>query len=476
MASISHLAARWRRASLFARFALAGGVVLIANMLVTGSWVAERIAEGVLRQSAINSARFVESILAPLSQDLEETDMLSPGATRALEEVVAAAPLAGRVVSLKIWKKGGLVAFATEPSLIGTRFDPSPELRAAWQGLVAVELDGLGDAESAYEATLGEPLAEIYAPVRAVWSGEVIAVIEFYERATTLSAELAAARRTSWLVVAGATLATGALLAGIVGSGSRTIGRQRALLERQIDELGRLATANRDLRVKVQRASAGAAETSERYLGRIGADLHDGPAQLLSLAALRLDSLEGADRPEARAAEIADLRRAVAAAMSEIRNISRGLSLPELQGQTLGSVIRRAVDIHVALTRTEVALDLPADDPVLPRPQTISVYRFVQEGLSNATRHAGGAGMAVRASTGPGRRVSVCVSDDGPGLPPDLSPAPVAPGKAAGLGLRGLAERIESLGGDFTVTSRPGGGVTLCLSLAQEEDTDLDRS
>jgi signal transduction histidine kinase len=456
----------WTRASLVHRFAVAGGVVMMFSAAALGLWVSDRIAQGTMRQSAINSAHFVETVIAPIVEDLEKADSLSPGAIRALEEILAAPPLVGRVVSFKIWKHGGRIVFATNPALIGQTFPPSPSLRAAWAGEVSAKFDDLSGEESAGEAMLGKPLAEIYTPVVAVWSGEIVAVIEFYEVAEALAGEIAAARRTSWMLVASVTIITGASLLGIVGAGSRTIERQRALLRDQVDAQQRLALSNQDLRRKVQRASAGAAETNERYLGRIGADLHDGPAQLLSLAALRLDSIEAQTCPEARSAEIEDLRHALRDAMGEIRNISRGLSLPGIEGRSVAEVVRRAAEIHMALTRTEVELDLPEASPRLAHPQLIAVYRFVQEGLSNATRHAGGEGMAI-AVLADGDRVRVRLSDQGPGMNGTRAP------DGAGLGLRGLAERIESLGGDFAIETGPHGGVALCLQLAANEEPGL---
>lgn len=467
MRALEHIRRSWRDASLVRRFSLAGGLVMVLQMAAVGSWVADRIAQGVIRQNAALTVHLLESIVSPLGEDLAISDTLTPGPVRALEELLAAPAFRDRIVSFKIWKRDGLVAFATDPALIGRRFPPTPALRAAWAGAIIAEYDDLADAESLGEAALGRPLTEVYSPIHANWSGEVVAVMEFYEDARALAAEIAAARRTSWLVVGGATAVAALLLFGIVGAGSRTIESQRRQLEGQVAELGALARANLDLRMRVQRASAGAAETNEVYLRRIGADLHDGPAQLLSLAMLRLDGIETEPDPARREARIAELREALRTAMAEIRNISRGLSLPELRGRGLGEVIRRAADAHAALTGAEVTLDLPEEDPAMPHSALIAVYRFVQEGLSNATRHAGGAGLRVAAALAPGGLIEIAVSDAGPGFDPAAPPRP------GGLGLRGLAERIESLGGSFAIDSRPGAGTTLRLGLRITEEPAL---
>ena len=67
----------WRRLSLAERFALTGGVVMLLGMAVIGSWVASRIEEGVTRNTANATALYVESVIAPLSQELTRSDGLS---------------------------------------------------------------------------------------------------------------------------------------------------------------------------------------------------------------------------------------------------------------------------------------------------------------------------------------------------------------------------------------------------------------
>ncbi|RUT84079.1 sensor histidine kinase, partial [Mesorhizobium sp. USDA-HM6] len=158
-------------------------------------------------------------------------------------------------------------------------------------GNVMAEYNDLDDdPEAGEEKTVNAPLFEIYNPVREPWSGEVVAVSEFYEIADDFQETLNAALWSTWLVVAGATAAALALLSGIVFRGSRTIETQRTALEAKVTELQSALSQNSSLRQRVQRASRRATAINERYLRRIGADLHDGPAQLVALAALRMDS------------------------------------------------------------------------------------------------------------------------------------------------------------------------------------------
>ena len=224
-----------------AQFLVAGGVVMLAALLVIGSWITERIEQSVVDNTASATALYVEAFISPLSQELAASDTLSEPARRALQESFASTGLRDRIVSFKIWKKPAAVIYATDPTIIGQRFEVPDELRQAWHGEVIGTLEALGDDESAREAALGIPLLEVYSPIREVWSGEVIAVAEFYEQATALRRDLVEAEVTSWLLVAAVFGASGLALLGIVRAGGNTIRRQ----ERSSGRRWRQATGSR---------------------------------------------------------------------------------------------------------------------------------------------------------------------------------------------------------------------------------------
>jgi signal transduction histidine kinase len=453
----------WGRLSLAQRFALTGGVVMLLCMGALGYWVAERIEEGVTRNTANATALYVESVIAPLSQELRRAAGLSPTATRALDEVLSSTPLGRRVVSFKIWQDGGRIIYASNPDLAGRTFAPTPDLEAAWAGHVVANFDQLGDDEDAEERATGLPLLEIYSPVREVWSGEVIAVAEFYEEAQDLEANIRAARLQSWLIVGAVIAATAAALFGIVLSGSRTIEQQRLALQSRVGELAALVAQNQALRLRVQKASSRTAELNEQYLRRISAELHDGPAQLLGFAALRVESIEDlADRGR-RAEEIGRIRSALNDALRDLRAICTGLALPEIDGMSLAEVLDSVVRAH--RQRTGAAVELTIDGDLagarLPKSLRICVYRFVQEGLNNAWRHASGVPARVYAEVSDDV-LSLAVEDDGPGLAG-------APARGERLGLSGLQERVESLGGEFRIESRAGAGLRIALRIGLSE-------
>ena len=117
----------------------------------------------------------------------------------------------------------------------------------------------------------------------------MIAAAEFYYATDDLDADLAAAQRRSWLVVGGGTLIIALLLAAFVQRIGETIRRQQQALAGQVTQLTELLRQNRELGERVRGAAARTAALNERFLRRFSAELHDGPAQEISLALLRLD-------------------------------------------------------------------------------------------------------------------------------------------------------------------------------------------
>ncbi|TPK69667.1 sensor histidine kinase [Mesorhizobium sp. B2-3-3] len=457
---LQNLTRRWSELSLAVQFLVAGGFGLLAIMLVVGFWVTMQIRDGVIRNSAATTALYVDSVIAPLLPDLRKSEELSESVKQALDETLGQGALGKRLVSFRLWRHDGTVLYAKDAALIGRRFDLSDNLRSAFQGSVTAQLDTF-DGNESKEQAVGVPLLEIYNPVREPWSGDVVAVTEFFEVAGDFKATLASALLSSWLVVAGTTLTAFLLLSGIVLRGSRTIDDQRGALRRQVSELQGLVAQNSALRHRVQRASRRATALNERYLRRIGADLHDGPAQLVALAALRMDSpvFSGDGHwGESRSTEVAMIRKTLEDAMREIRGICTGLVLPQIETAATTDILRLAVNEHERRTGTSVTLTLPGHLPEPGASEKISIYRFVQEGLNNAYRHGQGKDQVVRAEMKNGR-LFVEVSDGGPGFDP---------ARAEGLGLAGLRERVESIGGQFETLSGPQ-GTRLVISLSVEE-------
>ncbi|MBY3116380.1 MULTISPECIES: sensor histidine kinase [Rhizobium] len=443
---------RWNARSLASQFFIAGGLISIAAMFVVGFFVSHLIEETVIHNSGASTALYVDSVIAPLLPDMQTESLLDEASALALDETLGQGALGKRLVSFKLWRSDGTILYSNEKELVGRKFAVSDKLQRAFAGSLVARYEIASDPESDRERALGKPLMEIYNPVLQPWSGQAVAVLEFYETAEGLGDSLAHARLRSWGAVAALTATFFLVLSVLVFRGSRTIEAQRKDLKERVTELSALLAENRGLQRRLQRASQRAAALNETYLRSIGADLHDGPAQHIAYASLRLDSdvlINASTQPEAREKELAWIRSSLAEAMTEIRNICRGLVLPHIEKSSITEIVTRVVEAHQHKTETPVETVIEEDGPELPPAVKICIYRFVQEALNNAYRHGGGVQQAVRAVSHKGH-VRVEVSDHGDGF----DPTEVRP---TSLGLVGLRERVDSLGGSFDIKTGEGG-------------------
>jgi two-component system, NarL family, sensor histidine kinase UhpB len=130
-------------------------------------------------------------------------------------------------------------------------------------------------------------------------------------------------------------------------------------------------------------------------------------------------------------------------------------------GELVSQIIRDRVREHpqIGFSLTAAALPRSYGDTI-----DLTLYRCVQESLTNAIRHAQAKHIAVRLAEEPGpgdeRRVELTIDDDGCGIAAD------AP---RGFGLTGMQERVEVLGGDFAVGPRESGGTRVHVAIAIED-------
>jgi signal transduction histidine kinase len=404
------------------------------------------------------SALYVESFIEPSVVSLASGDWLSDAEVARLDELLTETALGERVVAMRIWTPDGTIVYSPESELIGQRFPVDGGLAEALEGHVEAEMSDLSAAENALEAARFDRLLEMYIPVREPGSERIIAVAETYQLPDDIDREVAEAQAWAWAIVAVAVFVSVVLLWGIVKQGSDTIGRQERALTRQVGELSALLRQNEALRDRVAVAAERTTTLNERAMRRISSDLHDGPGQLLSLALMRLDALrlravEGATTP---AADLGEVEGDLKDAMKDMRSIAAGLRLPELADLSLGEVVSRAVDDHRRRSGDPVELvagPLPSEAPL---PVKIACFRALGELLSNASRHGGGDGITVRVEVVDGQ-LRVRVSDTGPGFDPATLEA------STGLGLPGIREQAELLGGGFEVRSGPGAGTAMTV-------------
>lgn len=201
---------------------------------------------------------------------------------------------------------------------------------------------------------------------------------------------------------------------------------------------------------------------------RIARELHDGVGQLLaamSMNASRLDREKSKLSPDtARCAE--ENAQLIQQVSADIRTVSYLLHPPLLDEMGLHSALKWFIDGFSERSNISANLELPADWERLPQDYELCLFRIAQECLTNIHRHSGSPTASVRLLRSPGE-ITLEVSDQGTGVNQETQ-AKISSGETAGVGLRGMRERIMQLGGSLEIRS-DGHGTTVIARVPFEE-------
>ncbi len=227
-------------------------------------------------------------------------------------------------------------------------------------------------------------------------------------------------------------------------AGDDAVAAMRIFASRTAAELERRHQA-----AALQRSRARVIDAADSERRRVGRNLHDGAQQRLMAVANLLKvaqrKLDGDD-------EAADVLRLagdeLGEAQAELRSLARGLHPVALSERGL----RNALESLTAGCETPTTLDVTAQE--LPEQIELAAYFIVSESLTNANKYAGADAVAIRVVS-EAQAVLVEIVDDGCG----------GADPASGTGLRGLADRIEALGGRLEVDSPPGTGTRISARL-----------
>jgi signal transduction histidine kinase len=200
-----------------------------------------------------------------------------------------------------------------------------------------------------------------------------------------------------------------------------------------------------ELRASRQRLVA-AQDQERRKLER---NIHDGAQQRLVALTVKLRLLEQiAERDPARVVQMAEQLQADATdALEELRDLARGIYPPLLADQGLSAALEaqaRKSPLPVAIDSGEIGR--------LTQDVEAAVYFSCLEALQNVAKYADASRVTISLDRTDGF-LSFAVSDDGVGFDPEAT--------THGTGLQGIADRLDALGGTFTVTSAPGTGTSL---------------
>ena len=224
---------------------------------------------------------------------------------------------------------------------------------------------------------------------------------------------------------------------------------------------GQVSLAVRNARAYLQSEELAIAE--ER--ARIAREIHDGVAQSLAFAALKLDLvLRLEDQPDKARLELESAKRTVRETIKEMRRSIFALRPIDLERHGFAETIRRYAsdygqqnDVSVELTVQEV--------PQLTLKSEAVLFRIFQEAMNNVAKYASAKRVEVTVGKTPQGCTFVAVEDDGRGFDPATVSDRIS--SAGGLGLKQMKERVEGRGGTFELTTRPGGGTRVYASVPE---------
>jgi PAS domain S-box-containing protein len=186
---------------------------------------------------------------------------------------------------------------------------------------------------------------------------------------------------------------------------------------------------------------------------RIARELHDSVGQLLAAIGMNIAVVQAQahklDSMGARA--VSENATLVEEVSREIRTISHLLHPPLLDVAGLASALRWYVDGFSERSQIKVDLEIPSDFPRLSDDIEITIFRVVQECLTNIHRHSGSATAAIRVLR-EGNRLSIQVRDNGKGIPNDKQRELTASGRG-GVGFGGMRDRLRQFGGTLDIQS-----------------------
>jgi signal transduction histidine kinase len=224
--------------------------------------------------------------------------------------------------------------------------------------------------------------------------------------------------------------------------------------DRMADFTELLATAvgNAESRAELAASRARIVAAADEARRRIERDLHDGAQQRLVALALRLRMVAGPIKcgdAGTAGTEIADVAADLVAVIDDLREISRGIHPAILSRAGLPAALRTLGRRSAVPVRLDLRIEGRLAEPV-----EVGAYYVVSEMLTNAAKHARATLVEVAADVADGT-LRLSVRDDGVG----------GADPERGSGLVGLKDRVEALGGTFSVHSPPGAGTSASCEL-----------
>jgi signal transduction histidine kinase len=213
----------------------------------------------------------------------------------------------------------------------------------------------------------------------------------------------------------------------------------------------------------LRRLSLRLLQTQDQERRRIARELHDGIGQYLASLKMNLDHLQRCNGSEERTNLLSECLEAVKRSTSEARTLSYLLHPPLLDEMGFESAARWYVDGFGQRSGIQTKLDLPPELERLPEIVELTLFRILQESLTNVHRHSGSTAVEIQLRVD-AEKVTLIVIDFGKGMPAEALRKFRGNGTNMGVGLSGMRERLADLDGQLDIRS-DGGGTTVLATI-----------
>jgi signal transduction histidine kinase len=199
---------------------------------------------------------------------------------------------------------------------------------------------------------------------------------------------------------------------------------------------------------------------------RLARDMHDGIAQNLAYLLIQVDrGLNMVDEGSKLEAQLEQISALLKQNIDELRRNIFDLRPVDLEGKSILEVLENFVEEFGRRWSLQTSWRAQGDEIEITPEVESTLYRILQEALSNAQQHAQCTRLSVQLDVVDGGWVSLEIIDNGLGFDVDQISRGQSRPRGRGLGLVSMGERAESVGGEFTVESVPGQGTRIYTRL-----------
>jgi signal transduction histidine kinase len=370
--------------------------------------------------------------------------------------------------------RNGRVVYHPDYSLISADFSQRVSvfnlMRGEREGALIIEEPGEARQVVGYAIVgvtgwglvIREPWAEVVAPARISLRPIILSLLAgvVLVAGVVLLGVQGVIRPIAELAVRSRRVATGDYTAQVTLSPIRELRDLGNAFNEMVEQIARYQAGLRQYVAAITR-------TQEEERKRIARDLHDDTTQSLIAIGQRIELARErvAEDPQGAIQQLSELRKMITHTINSVRQFSRDLRPTALEDLGLVPALQYLVNELAQQDTIEVSLNVDGTPEGLPTDMEVTIYRIVQEALTNVRKHARASRAQVQAQF-LARQVVVTIRDNGIGFTmPEEATDLVNEGS---LGLMGLKERAQLFGGQVTIASQPGQGTTVQVTLPRD--------